>query len=97
MEKKYLLDNPKLMAEWNYEKNGDLNPSQLTLGSNKKVWWKCEKGHEWQSTSNNRSSGNGCPYCSGKKVLRGYNDLVTTNPVLACEWNYEKNGDWSIR
>ena len=92
-EKRYVSDNAQLMAEWNYEKNVDLNPSQLTLGSNKKAWWKCSKGHEWQSTINNRSNGNGCPYCSGKKVLQGYNDLTATNPVLACEWNYEKNGD----
>ena len=32
-----------------------------------------------------------CPYCRNLKVLKGYNDLVTTNPKLAEEWNYEKN------
>ena len=47
-EKKYLIDNPTLMAEWNWEKNNELglNPNELTLGSNKKVWWKYNKGHE---------------------------------------------------
>ncbi|MBR2933922.1 MAG: zinc-ribbon domain-containing protein, partial [Clostridia bacterium] len=92
-EKKYLIDNPTLMAEWNWEKNNELglNPKTLTLGSNKKAWWKCSKGHEWQATINNRNNSRGCPVCSGQKVLVGYNDLETINPALANEWNYEKN------
>ena len=85
--------NPELAKEWNYEKNGDLKPTQVTVGSNKKVWWKCTKGHEWQATINNRAKGTGCPYCSNQKVLIGYNDLATSNPQLAKEWNYEKNED----
>ena len=90
-EKKYLIDNAELMAEWNWERNTDVTPSQLTLGSHKKVWWKCSKGHEWLAEVYSRNSGNGCPYCVGKKVLRGYNDLLTINPSLAKEWDYEKN------
>ena len=50
-----LKDNKKLMEEWNYEKNEHLNPSNLTIGSSKKVWWKCSKGHEWQATVNSRT------------------------------------------
>jgi hypothetical protein len=30
-------------------KNGDLTPEDVTPGSHKKVWWVCEKGHEWQA------------------------------------------------
>ncbi len=90
-EKKYLIDNAELMAEWNWERNTDVTPSQLTLGSHKKVWWKCSKGHDWFAEVYSRNSGNGCPYCVGKKVLRGYNDLLTINPSLAKEWDYEKN------
>ena len=60
-QKKYLIDNPLLMSEWNYEKNCDLNPETLTLGSNKKVWWKCSKGHEWQAIIANRNKGTGKP------------------------------------
>ena len=32
-----------------------------------------------------RTAGYGCPYCSGKKVLVGFNDLVTTHPELSKE------------
>lgn len=92
-EKKYIIDNAELMAEWNWEKNNGLkfDPNALTLGSHKRVWWKCYKEHEWQATIKDRSDGRGCPFCAGKKILKGYNDLQTLNPNLANEWNYEKN------
>ena len=93
MEKKYITDNPILISEWNYEKNIDLDPSRLTLGSERKVWWKCSKNHEWQATIASRHSGCGCPYCVGRKVAKGYNDLQTVNPILASEWNFEKNNE----
>ena len=85
--------HPQIAKEWNYEKNGDLKPTDFTSSSGRKVWWRCNKGHEWQASIANRSRGTGCPYCSGKKVLIGYNDLFVLNPILAKEWNYEKNGD----
>ncbi len=84
--------NPELASEWNYDKNGHLKPENFTVGSEKKVWWRCDKGHEWQAQIKSRHTGSGCPYCVGKSVLMGYNDLVTLNPNLAKEWNYEKNG-----
>ena len=91
MEKKYIIDNPKLMAEWNYEKNIDIDPSKLTLGSNKSVWWKCQKGHEWKTSIHHRNKGSDCPYCWGRYAIKGENDLQTVNPNLAKEWNYDKN------
>ena len=87
----HVSDDAKLIAEWNYERNTDILPDQISFGSSRKVWWKCEKGHEWQASANNRSKGSGCPYCSNSAVLQGYNDLVTMNPGLASEWNSEKN------
>ncbi len=84
---------PDLAEEWNYEKNGELKPHLILPNCGKKVWWKCKEGHEWQATPNHRISGTGCPYCSNKKVLQGFNDLATVRPDLAEEWNYEKNGD----
>ncbi len=59
------------------------NPKQYTSGSGKKLPWKCELGHSWDARINQRKDGNGCPYCSGHKVLAGFNDLKTKNPVLA--------------
>ena len=56
-----------------------------------KIWWKCNKGHEWQSRIADRNRGKACPYCAGQKVIKGVNDLQTVNPTLVNEWNYEKN------
>jgi len=92
-EKSILITNPKVAAEWNYEKNSNLKPEHVTSNSNKKVWWRCNKGHEWQATIDNRNKGNGCPYCSGRYAVKGENDLQTVNPTLAKEWNYEKNNE----
>ncbi len=88
-----MIINPALSKEWNYEKNGELKPDMVTANSNKKVWWKCNKGHEWQAIIQSRNKGNGCPICANQQVLEGYNDLATVNPILAKEWNYEKNGE----
>ena len=88
-----LIDNKELMKEWNQEKNILYNPADLTSGSSKKVWWKCEKGHEYKSSIVNRTKSKGtcCPYCSGNKVLKGFNDIASTNPELLKEWDYSKN------
>ena len=72
----------ELVAEWDFERNGDLKPTDVIANSNKRVWWKCEEGHEWSGLiANGARKGKadpGCPYCSGRKVLAGYNDLATT-------------------
>lgn len=84
---------PALAKEWNNKKNGVLRPSDVLPGSHKKVWWKCQKGHEWEAVIRDRTNGKKCPYCSNRKLLPGYNDLATVSPELANEWNYSKNGD----
>ena len=85
--------NPKLAAQWNPTKNGDFRSEQFSLKSGKKVWWECEKGHEWEAAIGDRSKGSGCPICSGHKVLIGFNDLQTTNPKLVAQWHPILNGD----
>ena len=32
-----------------------------------------------------------CPYCTGRKVLAGYNDFASVSPALAQQWDYRKN------
>lgn len=90
-ETSLLFSNPELAKEWNYEKNGNLKPENFFPYSQKRVWWKCINGHEWQAKLLNRSNGYGCPYCSGRYAIKGENDLQTVNPELAKEWIYEKN------
>lgn len=86
--------HPDLAKEWSYEQNGNLTPYDVTAGSRKKAWWLCEKGHAYEQLIIKRSSrGYSCPYCSGHKVLREFNDLATVNPRLAKEWHPTENGD----
>jgi hypothetical protein len=61
------------------------DPATFTKGSNKFFEWKCELGHIWKAQTGTiiRSSGFGCPFCSGNKVLVGFNDLSTTHPLVA--------------
>ena len=81
---------PNLAREWVIERNNGIKPSEI-IGGKQIVWWQCEKGHTWEASIDSRKAGRGCPYCSNKKVLPGFNDLATLNPEVAVEWNYEKN------
>lgn len=84
---------PEIAAEWHPVKNGHLRPEHMTPYSNKKVWWKCFKGHEWESFIHSRTQHNShCPYCSGKYVTIE-TSLASIYPKLAEEWHPTKNGD----
>ena len=83
---------PNLVREWDYEKNGELKPENFQGCSNTKVSWICDKGHKWDAVISNRFYGTKCPYCTGKKILIGFNDLETLYPNLAEEWDYKRNG-----
>jgi hypothetical protein len=54
---------PNLADEWHSRKNGDLTPDDVTPFSNKRIWWRCARGHEWSTKVYNRSNGHGCPRC----------------------------------
>lgn len=82
--------HPVLLQEWDYSKNM-IQPTQIFAGSNKKVYWICSKGHSWQAVVANRARGNGCPYCAGKRTIKGENDLATKAPLLSAEWHPNKN------
>lgn len=87
------IDCFHLLDEWDYEKNYPLTPKDVKTVEYRKVWWKCEKGHSWQSLISNRVKvGVGCPYCGHRRVLTGFNDLRTLYPDIAKEWDSEKNG-----
>ena len=81
---------PDLAKEWS-EKNGEIVPEHVTTGSNYKVWWRCKEGHEWKSRVADRVAGSGCPYCSGTKLLPGFNDLKTKYPEITMEWSDQNN------
>lgn len=81
---------PKLSREWHPKRNRPLTPRDVTVFSNRKVWWLCAKGHAWQAVISNRSLGTGCPYCAGH-VAHKDNCLGTMNPAVAAEWHPTRN------
>lgn len=91
-EKSIASMHPIVADEWDYEKNFPLTPDYVADGSKRYVWWKCKLGHSYYMAIGNRTAqGQSCPYCSGKKVLPGFNDLATIHPSISKEWDYEKN------
>lgn len=93
---------PNLAEEWNAERNGGLKPDNVTPYSNKKVWWRCALGYEWQAVIAAGVAENSAgPYCAGRRVLAGFNDLATLFPKLAAQWDDTLNGsltpEWSYR
>ena len=95
---------PNIAKEWDYAKNGKLTPDKVNKASRFKVWWKCPKGHEYQMSVSDRTciykrkdgrirKPYKCPYCSGKRILTGFNDFQTRYPEIAKTWNYTKNGN----
>lgn len=91
----WCIENNKedYLTQWDETLNSNLSPKDVSYGSSKKVYWTCDERHTWITSVNNRTSKSDskCPYCSGKKVWKGFNDLETRYPSIALEWDYEKN------
>ena len=82
-----------LLLQWDTEKNAPLTPRQVTAGTMRKVWWRCVLGHFWRAAVFPRvQKGVGCPYCAGRKVLPGFNDLASKAPAVAAQWHPALNG-----
>lgn len=85
---------PGIAKEWNYERNDFNSPDTYSPFSNQIVYWDCPTcGSTYDKIINERTgSGEGCPYCAGKRV-NDTNCLSTTHPHLVQEWDYNQNGD----
>ncbi len=69
MEKYTLMKAyPNLAEEWHHVKNGGLSAEDLTPNYAFNVWWQCKYGHEWAATVQDRTKGNNCPFCAGKRT-----------------------------
>jgi hypothetical protein len=99
--------HPEILAIWDFELNKGLDPSMFTPHVNKKVWWKCNKGHSWKATINNITRNkSGCPHCarnnSRKYTIEFFQDFAAkhngkclSTEYISCRKNIKmicKNG-----
>lgn len=91
--------HPHLVKEWDYKKNTNITPNEVTRGSHRKVYWRCEENHSYAATISRRAgkNGTGCQKCYElykRKALRKTkkeNSLATKAPEIAKQWDTEKN------
>ena len=58
---------PDVAKEWHPTLNENLTPFNVTISCGKKIYWICDKGHEWINSLNSRIKKNhttGCPECN---------------------------------
>ncbi|MFM6948729.1 MAG: zinc-ribbon domain-containing protein [Aquirufa sp.] len=92
-------ENPEIVIEWNLVRN-KFSPNEVTSKSDLKIWFKCNKGHEWMTSPKARTRGDGCPICSKNnlphlirkaKLSKAGMSLAEKHPELLQEWDYTKN------
>ena len=83
---------PQLLEDWDYELN-DWKPTELTWGTRRNVHFICHRGHSWKSNPATRVKRNlGCPFCSKRKLLIGFNDFSVECEYASSQWDSKKNG-----
>jgi len=91
----WLTDYPALLAQWHPTRNPGCDPGTLRGGSGRRVWWRCEAGHEWQTRVASRTNrGSRCPMCAGRRASSDRN-LAVTHPDVAASWHPSRNGELS--
>jgi ribosomal protein L37AE/L43A/DNA-directed RNA polymerase subunit RPC12/RpoP len=81
----YAKDNSKEYLIREFSSKNNKKPSEVAYGTAKKFIWNCFtcNGEYEMSAHNRTTSGQNCPHCSGRKVLKEHNDLWTTHPDIA--------------
>lgn len=77
----------KIITFENFMSNYTINENISIIGQYKNMTTpllcKCKiDGYEWMKTPRKLSLGYGCPVCASKVVMKGVNDIETTNPEL---------------
>src|SRR6266498_1624420 len=94
-----LASYPRLVREFDFERNAPLLPKQVARASNRLLWWRCAAGpdHGWRATVAHRTiQGTGCSFCAGKRPSVT-NSLAVVAPTLARQLDSERSGDIDAR
>ena len=83
---------PELVSWWS-PKN-QLKMDELKWNYPGTAWWRCQRcGTEYKSRIiiQHEAGENRCPYCKGKYVRTGTNDIATTDHWVLAEWDWQHN------
>jgi Probable Zinc-ribbon domain len=60
---------PEVAVEWHPTRNAPPGVHEVAAGSNRRVWWRCVRGHEWQATVGSRAGvrRTGCAKCARER------------------------------
>lgn len=88
------LSRKDLTDEWD-ERN---RRSILETPASYSAWWRCAVApdHKWKNTLEKRFSGQGCPFCQGRRAS-STNNFADRFPDLAKEWHPTLNGTLTPR
>src|SRR6266852_2788894 len=91
--KRWVGGYPDLVAQWDWRRNVNVLPDDVSFGSHLQIWWRCENGpdHRWSARAQSRTGGKGCPFCAGK-LVSVTNSLAARSPAVASQWHLTKNG-----
>jgi hypothetical protein len=68
---------PRLLEEFDQEKNKGIDPYTISKASNRFIWWLCNKGHSWQAQVHSRTvRGNGCFNCRQSKMEKKLHEIL---------------------
>jgi len=92
VSKRWIAGYPHLLAQWDWSRNLSLLPDEVSFGSHRRVWWRCEAGpdHRWDAVAQSRVNGAGCPFCAGQRVSVT-NSLLARRPDVAASWHPSRN------
>lgn len=88
--------HPLVSSNWHPDLNGSITPFDVFPGSEVDRWWKCSLGHVERTPPKRRSRAaapGGCTTCGGRRVEAGFNDLATTHPHIAAQWDTARNSE----
>ena len=89
---------PEVAKQWHPTLNGQLTPWDVTVGSDKKVYWQCNNHHIWRTKVNHKVKGRNCPYCNlskGEEAVR--EALLSLNVTFRQEFQLKRKGAKALR
>jgi hypothetical protein len=90
-ERSLAVRHPELVTQLHPTHNQGVDPLKVAAGSNRKLWWRCRQGHEWNAAVAARARGTGCPTCARRQV-RASRSLARVRPEVAAELHPTRNG-----